>query len=242
MRDAIGSAPLLIDVGTDHALLPLGWLAAHPEGLAIGIDRAEMPLARAREHRNASDCGDRLELRLQDGLGELCPPLPAVISMSGMGGITIAQILARAHHLGHARIRRIVVVPNDRAFELRTRMVALGLALLDERGLWDRGRFYPVIVAEPGHGVEYSPLELRFGPHLLANADPALGRWLALQEQRLLKIAEQRAPSPPAPSVCRALQEVQEAKFRYFEQEPESWERRLAGRPGLTAGHRDEQT
>lgn len=147
IRQAIGPASFLIDVGTDHALLPLAWLGEHPSARALGIDRGEKPLAQAAQNKAASPAGARLQLRLQSGLGALCPPPAAALSISGMGGHSIRDILqnavaVRQHHFSH-----IVLGPNDRFDVVRGTLAELNWRICAEDALWERGRFYPLIQA-----------------------------------------------------------------------------------------------
>lgn len=216
---ALGAAPLLVDVGTDHGLLPLAWLHEHPQSHAIGIDRSPSPLERARIHRAQSPIGERLELRLQDGLGSLEPPQASAISICGMGGSSIARILKASVAVQRKAPLRLVLAPNDRVFELRQHLYSLGWSLQSEDACWDRGRYYPVLIAEPApaHPPRLDPLHMQFGPHLLEQAHPALARWLHTQHARWSAIQNARAkadsPSTPLEPIA-----IQEAWTRYFAQ------------------------
>lgn len=218
IRRAIGAAPLLIDVGTDHALLPLAWLAKHPTAQALGIDRSDLPLQRAKLHRESCPQGVRLSLRCQDGIGDLLPSAPAVVSMSGLGGLSMAQILDRSESLGHPHFERLVLAPNDRAPELRAALLELGWSIIDEDACWERDHFYPIMIAaRPGASVPaMSPLELRFGPKLLEKGHPALLRWLCAQGRRLHGIALKRAPQKAPKAVVEQLFAVRAAYRQHF--------------------------
>lgn len=219
MCRALGEAPLLVDVGTDHALLPLAWLEQHPKAQALGIDRAPSPLDRARIHRAQSPSGERLELRLQEGLGSLEPPQGSAISICGMGGVTMAQILRDSLAVRRKASLRLVLAPNDRACELRQALHSLGWALQNEDACWDRGRYYPVLVAHPASDSpsSLSPLQLQFGPHLLAQGHPALARWLHAQHARWSAILRTRARAGSSDAPAEPLA-IQEAWTRYFAQ------------------------
>ncbi|MEB3222898.1 MAG: tRNA (adenine(22)-N(1))-methyltransferase TrmK [Candidatus Sericytochromatia bacterium] len=83
----------LVDVGTDHALVPL---AAVRRGLAVratGVDCRPAPLAAAR--RTLMEAGeDRVALVLGDGLAGV-PDSEAVV-MAGLGTATMIHVLAAA--------------------------------------------------------------------------------------------------------------------------------------------------
>lgn len=215
----IGAASYLIDVGTDHALLPLAWLEQHPRARALGIDQAQQPLEGAEQNRQRSAAAQRLDLRLQSGLADLHPPENSVLSICGMGGRSIQQILGDAIAVRQHQLSRMVLSPNDRPDVVRATLIELGWAICAEDALWDHGRFYPVISARKAkdQAQALDPLSLRFGPHLLANQHPALATWLVLQAQRLNKIQVRLAPKAPPKELVANLEELHAAWARYFE-------------------------
>lgn len=215
----VGPASFLVDVGTDHALLPLAWLSLQPEARALGVDRAQQPLLGAAQNRECSPAGARLELRQHVGLGELSVPEDAVLSVSGMGGVSIQEILHGALAVRQHQLSRIVLGPNDRCDAVRAALRDLGWQISKEDALWDRGRFYPVIQATPA-GEKPQILELldlRFGPHLLRNAHPALATWLHRQALRLGQIRAQLAPKCPPPELKNSLKTITAAWAQYFQ-------------------------
>lgn len=239
MRQAIGPAPFLIDVGTDHARLPLAWLDAHPNAKALGIDQCQKPLVGAAKHRDASPSGARLELRLQAGLGELRPPTGAALSISGMGGRSIQDILYGATAVRQHQLARIVLGPNDRFDAVRHSLSALGWRICAEQALWERERFYPIIQAAPAPhaqqaGATHSSkptqdskhpsqapcpntsIALEFGPHLLSCAHPALAKWLHRQALRLHQIQVRLGPKRTAPELIDNLETIKSAWAQYF--------------------------
>lgn len=218
MRRWVGAAPYLVDVGTDHALLPLAWLAQHPQAKALGIDQAQLPLQRAEQNRKRCPPGHRLELRLQSGLGSLAPPPQAVLSISGMGGLSIQAILSDAVCVRCHQLARVVLSPNDRFDAVRASLIELGWRICAEDALWDRGRFYPIICAQPARAPELKPcpLALAFGPELLGNQHPALATWLHLQALRLAQIQARLAPNPAPKPLVHNLRAIESAWAQYF--------------------------
>ena len=84
----------LADVGTDHGKLPVSLLLSGRVASAIGSDIGQGPLAHAA--RNAAEHGVALSLRLAPGLDAVQPDECDTVSIAGMGGQTIADILADA--------------------------------------------------------------------------------------------------------------------------------------------------
>ena len=106
----------LADIGTDHGKLPVSLLLEGRIAAAIGSDIGEGPLAHAA--RNAADHGVSLSLRLAAGLDAVQSEECDTVSIAGMGGQTIAEILAaapwceRGHHL-------LLLQPMTMVYELR---------------------------------------------------------------------------------------------------------------------------
>lgn len=240
IRRCIGAAPLLIDVGTDHALLPLSWLGSHPQSRALGIDRGELPLQRAQQNREKSLEGSRLELRLQSGLGTLVPPPNAVLSICGMGGLSIQEILCNAVAVRQHQLARVVLGPNDRFDAVRTTLSRLGWRIYAEDALWERERFYPVIQAAPCPAAPETldALALHFGPQLLKDAHPALGLWLHRHALRLRQIQARMAPKCPPAELLAHLKAIQDAWNTAFQNQYGA----LESPHGLTAAQATKQT
>ena len=89
----------VIDVGTDHAFLPIYLAQQGHVGRLIAMDIAPGPLAQAEGNIARRRLSDRIELALSNGLEQLQslnidPDTPLDIVIAGMGGENIAAILA----------------------------------------------------------------------------------------------------------------------------------------------------
>ena len=86
----------LADIGTDHAYLPT-WLILHGViSRAVAADLREGPLERARLTAEKYGISQHISFRLCDGLTDIDKDEADVISIAGMGGETIAEILSAA--------------------------------------------------------------------------------------------------------------------------------------------------
>ena len=96
IADFIQPGDRIIDVGTDHAYIPIWLLLQDPGATAVATDIRPGPLERARIDAEYYGVADRLRLLLCDGLA-LCRPEDAdTVVLAGMGGETMAGILAAA--------------------------------------------------------------------------------------------------------------------------------------------------
>lgn len=84
----------LADIGTDHGKLPISLLLDGHIASAIGSDIRSGPLAHAQ--RNAKEHNVSLSLRLAPGLEAARAEEARPVTIAGMGGQTIAEILTAA--------------------------------------------------------------------------------------------------------------------------------------------------
>ncbi|MEP7106043.1 MAG: tRNA (adenine(22)-N(1))-methyltransferase TrmK, partial [Chloroflexota bacterium] len=89
------------------------------------------------------------ECRLSDGLEPLAPGEVDVIVLAGMGGATIAGLLARSPEVA-ASAGLWILQPMQRAERLRAWLAEGGHAVEREVHAGDRGRLYTVLVVRPG--------------------------------------------------------------------------------------------
>ena len=84
------------DVGTDHAYLPVWLLQRGVISRAVVSDLRQGPLDRARSTAEKYGLTGRMDFRLCDGLSAIRPDEADTIAIAGMGGETVAAILAAA--------------------------------------------------------------------------------------------------------------------------------------------------
>lgn len=190
----------VVDVGTDHALLPCFlFLQGHEQITACDI--AEGPLLSARETLRtygipeAGENARGVRLLLSDGLEGIAPPSGSCdIIIAGMGGETIAEIITRCRWLVEHDVR-LILQPMTRHAELRRALCSRGFAIMNEVCAVSGGRHYTVLhSAFSGEfteiGDEYAYIGAQTDPgyiraqiaklRRMANADP---RYLALAER-----------------------------------------------------------
>ena len=191
----------LVDVGTDHGYLPLLLLEEGRVLSAIATDIAPGPLGRARQA--AGERGTALDCRLCDGLAAVSPEEADTVVIAGMGGETIAGILAAAPWTREGRT--LLLQPMSKAEKLRPWLTERGYAIHREVLVEDRGKLYPILLARGGHPPPLSPQEVWAG---LGRDEPLYPRYLALQIRRLRRAAAglRRAGGPSAARLA-ALEE-----------------------------------
>jgi tRNA (adenine22-N1)-methyltransferase len=102
----------LLDIGTDHARLPVYLTERGLCAAATAADAAEGPLARAARTVRAHRLEGKITLIRCDGGTGLDPTDYDTVTIAGMGGDTIAQILANSPWLWE---KRLILQPQTRA-------------------------------------------------------------------------------------------------------------------------------
>ena len=165
---------VLADVGTDHAYLPAWLLQNRKISRAIAADLRPGPLARARQTARKADCEDRMDFRLCDGLQGLGREEADVIVIAGMGGETIAQILARAPWTGWQGMR-LLLQPMSSQPELRRWLWEHEFVIARETLAREGETLYVILGVEAGREQGFTPAELWAGRQ---SRDPLRGVWL----------------------------------------------------------------
>lgn len=156
----------LVDVGSDHAYLPLFLVESGVIRYAIAGEVVSGPYQSARQNIQDSIYRDRIEVRLADGLAAFEEEdQMTVITIAGMGGRLIADIL----EAGKDKLRqmeRLILQPNNRESDVRAWLERNDFQLVAETILEEHGKFYEILVAEPGR-KELTAIERQFGPYLV---------------------------------------------------------------------------
>ena len=171
--EAIGKLVLkdcvLADIGTDHAYLPVNLLLENKIESAIAGDIAQGPCRAAENTVALYNLRKKVQVRHGSGLKVLKVGEADCISIAGMGGSTIVEILAADLDIAKAA-KRLVLQPQTGAPGLRKWLIQQGWQIVEEELIWDNNRLYEIIVAERSEAAVALPTqaELEIGPVLLA--------------------------------------------------------------------------
>ena len=92
----------MADIGTDHAYLPLHLLEEGRISYAVACDIHKGPLVKAKEHIIRENRGDCVEIRLGAGIEPLTTGEVDGVTIAGMGGLMIIDILKDSPEKAHA--------------------------------------------------------------------------------------------------------------------------------------------
>lgn len=143
------------DIGSDHALLPSYLISEGISPYAIAGEVNKGPLEAARRQINALKIADKVDVRLGSGLKVINDGEVEVITIAGMGGGLIVEILQEgAAKLNN--IERLILQPNVGSELVRDWLDNNKWNIINEEILEEDSRIYEVIVAEQRTG-DYDP-------------------------------------------------------------------------------------
>lgn len=150
------------DIGTDHAYLPVWLLQRGVIEKALACDLRQGPLDRARATAEKYGQTGHMDFRLCDGLSGVRPGEADTIAIAGMGGETIAAILADAPWAWREECR-LLLQPMSAQPELRRWLQGHGYTILREVLAREGDTIYTLFLVQAGPMPELSLAELWAG-------------------------------------------------------------------------------
>ena len=183
---------ILLDVGSDHAYLPIELVEIAQIKSAIAGEVVEGPYQSAVKNVEAHGLKEKIQVRLANGLAAFEEAdQVSVITIAGMGGRLIATILEEGLEK-LANVERLILQPNNREDDLRIWLQDHGFQIVAESILEEAGKFYEILVVEAGQ-MKLSASDLRFGPFLSKEIIPVfVQKWQ--KEVAKLEVALDQIP------------------------------------------------
>lgn len=196
----------VVDVGTDHAMIPV-WLAQTGRARRIlATDIRSGPLERAAALVERTGTGGCIDLLQTDGLAGVAPGAWDAVILAGMGGETMVSILAAAPWT-RAGVR-LILAPQSKKALLRRWLAENGYHIDTERLAADAGRIYPICTASGGVSPAYTEAELHLGRLEQIGQDPLFAAYLDVLRAQAAKAA------PYDGAAARLLADYDEIKRR----------------------------
>ena len=196
----------VIDVGTDHALVPIALLSRNIIHHAIGIDKSPLPLGQATVNRHNAEVVDRLRLVCASGLEIEDLESEDVVVMAGMGGRTMQDILQSSSWRG-----TLVLQPNRDVPELRQWLSDNGWYSDVETIVRDRSQYFWTSRWYRGY-QKVSPLQMEFGNQTHVRSKCAFTEWFLVEYKRLTNLPRQavdRKKMPLYVEMAKALSNLE---------------------------------
>ena len=139
---------VFVDVGTNHAILPILVARRTHAKLSIGIDRSPQALLEAERRVRRSHCARRIELRLGDGLSDLASNEVEVICLAGLAPVNMVKILTGGLAVMQGHAVRLLLHPLGSSEQPRAFLAANDFELVVDTTVMSRGRDCTLLVAE----------------------------------------------------------------------------------------------
>ncbi len=150
----------VIDVGSDHAYIPIFLLKEKRAVCALATDVHDGPLARALSNIRQFGLMDKICVQKANGLIGVRTEIYNTVIIAGMGGMLIADILSGAGSLSG---KHLILQPMTAITELRFFLSTNGFRIVREKIVQEEDKLYIVIEAESGEDAPYSDVELLLG-------------------------------------------------------------------------------
>ncbi|WP_419775465.1 Nif3-like dinuclear metal center hexameric protein [Ignavigranum ruoffiae] len=214
-----GQNPIrLADIGTDHAYLPVYLIKQSIIESAIAGEVVRGPFESAQAEVRRQHLTDRIQVRLGDGLSVLDPEdLVNVVSICGMGGKLISQILDQAPQVLTDQ-HTLVLQSNNGSQWIRSWLSQHNYQIVDEEIINEHKHDYQIIVAQKidkDRKEELSAADLLMGPINRQKKHPQfIAKWTKELEQRrriLKQILQAKQAQPQLIEPLRqSIQMIQE--------------------------------
>ncbi|MBB3109018.1 tRNA (adenine22-N1)-methyltransferase [Paenibacillus phyllosphaerae] len=238
IADRVTPGSRVADIGSDHALLPVYLVQSGRSPGAIAGELNTGPFQAAQKQVASAGLKSAITVRQGNGLAVLEAGEADTVTIAGMGGVLMAEILEWGAQNGKlSDVKELVLQPNVGEDVVRQWLTNHGWLLQGETILEEDGRFYEVLHAQRtddfarANEALYDPAFLRrdaqevelwrgwlyrMGPYSLRSPSPLLHRKWAFELQKLERITAQVASSDQPEAIVKAeefrkeIREIQE--------------------------------
>ncbi len=137
----------IADIGTDHAYLPAYLVMNGIAEDVLACDIGVLPLENAANTVKNFNLQDKIELRISDGLKNVKPCEVEEITICGMGGTLMSEILEAASWIKHIGMH-LVLQPMTHSEDVRYWLCENGFEIEKEIFTEESGHLYVCISAE----------------------------------------------------------------------------------------------
>ena len=149
IADFLDINDFIVDVGTDHALLPIYLIKNNLVNGIIATDINKSALNNAITNIYKARLQHKISTVLSDGLENVDINLVNTIVISGMGTKNIIKILKNKEKTKN--INKIIVQSNNNYYHLRKNITAMGFYIADEDIVFDNKNYYLTVLFKKGH-------------------------------------------------------------------------------------------
>lgn len=168
----------VVDVGTDHAYIPIYLIKNNICKSAIAADINKGPLDRAKNNINSHNLQNKIQCRLGPGLTKVYPTEVNAAIIAGMGGHLIKDILEESKEVFKS-LDFLVLQPVQNPEALREHIYIMGYKILKESLIFEDNRFYQIIkIKYDENPKSVDPIYYEIGEYLINTKHPLIKKFL----------------------------------------------------------------
>lgn len=184
IADMIPECESIADIGCDHGYLPIYLVQTGRVQRALAMDVNPGPLEQARMHIGQNGLQNVIECRLSNGFAALAAEEVQVVTIAGMGGMLIAQLMDEAPVGVLEMLNTFIVQPQTEVDVVRRKLHEKGFKIDNECMIYDRGKRYTICKAVRGEQA-YDDEEYAYGRCLYQNRDAEFKNYLEMRAESL---------------------------------------------------------
>ena len=150
------------DIGCDHGLTCVCAIILKKAKFAIATDISDLSLNKAKAKAEKENLEDVFDFRCGDGLSVLKKNEADTIIISGVGGELLTKILDDGKHI-LSKNTKLILSANNKEELVRRWIIENEFCIIDESIVFEKGKYYQIIVAEFGSEKPYTDLQLELG-------------------------------------------------------------------------------
>ena len=186
----VDNCDFLVDVGTDHAYIPIYLVEKKIVKNAIACDISKGSVEKAEKNIKLHNYCDVIETRLGDGLSVIKEyEKPDQIIIAGMGGMLTIDILKNSPNVVKSA-KKLILQPQRDIDKVRKVVHTFGFKIVCEKMLFEDGKYYNVFVCEKGLDFEYTERDYFFGKLLLESNNPVLKNQVAFELNKIKNVID----------------------------------------------------
>ncbi|MCL2416056.1 MAG: class I SAM-dependent methyltransferase [Defluviitaleaceae bacterium] len=171
----------MVDIGTDHAYLPIALCKMHKINSALATDINKSPILRAKANIEKNGLSEQIKTQLCAGLEGVTPAEYESCVIAGMGGMEIIKILRNSLDVAYG-FRQLVFSPQRDIRALRIFLYENDFYISNEIMLKDSGKFYNILDCGIGREcAKYTEEEYIFGRYLIENHCKVLAEYIEIE-------------------------------------------------------------
>lgn len=213
VADFIPENSRIADIGSDHAYLPCYVVKKGLVPFAIAGEVVEGPFQSAVRQVSDEGLTEKISVRKGDGLEVISCNEVDCITIAGMGGTLISNILEAGKDKLQG-VKRLILQPNISAISIRQWLIHNNWELINEEILEEDGKIYEVLVAERGNPLHPYSVDINkrllMGPFLIERKNRAFEKKWVEEKRNWENILSQLSTANKSEDILQKINELKD--------------------------------